>query len=141
MVDQKDSIIVLSMLEATRPIEPSSPAVRRRWPKIQDVYWLPRVGVHHGAGGGAAPPAGHLEGVDDQFGAHVVGDRPADDGAAEDVEDGGAVDLALDRGVLGDVGDPQPVGGVGDEPPLHQVVVDRRGRAGSAVFAPVADAG
>jgi hypothetical protein len=39
MVDQKDSIRPLSTLEATRPIEPSSPAARSRWPKIQDVYW------------------------------------------------------------------------------------------------------
>ena len=37
MVDQNDSIIVLSTDEATRPIEPSSPASRSRWPKIQLV--------------------------------------------------------------------------------------------------------
>jgi hypothetical protein len=39
MVDQKDSIRPLSTLEATRPIEPSRPAVRSRWPKSHDVYW------------------------------------------------------------------------------------------------------
>jgi hypothetical protein len=38
MVDQKDSIMPLSTLEATRPIDPSKPAVRSRCPKIQDVY-------------------------------------------------------------------------------------------------------
>lgn len=42
MVNQKDSIIELSTLEATRPMDPSSPASRSRWPKTQDVYWLPR---------------------------------------------------------------------------------------------------
>jgi hypothetical protein len=105
MVDQKDSIRPLSTLEATRPMEPSSPAVRSRWPKIQDVYCDPRS-LYDCTGFRAAAPAGHLQGVDDQLGAHVVGDRPAHDGAAEDVEDGGAVDLALSGGVLGDVGDP-----------------------------------
>ena len=35
MVDQNDSIMRLSTLEATRPIEPRSPAARRRWPKTQ----------------------------------------------------------------------------------------------------------
>jgi hypothetical protein len=34
---------------------------------------------------------------------------PADDAAAEDVDDDAAVELALAGGVLGDVGDPQPV--------------------------------
>ncbi len=42
MLDQKLSIMVLSTLDATRPIEPSSPAWRSRCPKIHDVCWLPR---------------------------------------------------------------------------------------------------
>lgn len=42
IVDQNDSIIVLSTLDATRPIDPRSPASRSRWPKIQDVYCDPR---------------------------------------------------------------------------------------------------
>jgi hypothetical protein len=33
---------VLSTEEATRPVEPSSPAVRSRWPKIGEGYRLPR---------------------------------------------------------------------------------------------------
>ena len=103
-VDKTDAIIPLSTLEATRPIEPSGPAA----------------------------PAGHLEGVDDQFGAHVVGDRPADDDPAEDVEHGGAVDLALAGGVFGNVGDPQSIRCVGDEPALHQVLMNGRGRSGPA---------
>ena len=99
------------------------------------------VAVNHGAGRGSAAPAGHLQGVDDQLGAQVVGDRPPDNGAAEDVEDRGAVDLALGGGVFGDVGDPQPVGCVGEEAALHQIVVHGRCRSRSAVFAPVTDAG
>ncbi len=42
MVDQNDSIIVLSTDEATRPMDPSSPASRRRCPKIQLVYYQRR---------------------------------------------------------------------------------------------------
>lgn len=37
MVDQNDSIIQLSTLDATRPEEPSRPASRSRWPKTQEV--------------------------------------------------------------------------------------------------------
>ena len=37
MVDQNDSMRVLSTLEATRPIEPSSPSLRNRCPNTQDV--------------------------------------------------------------------------------------------------------
>jgi hypothetical protein len=33
MVDQNDSIIVLSTEDATRPMEPSRPASRSRWPR------------------------------------------------------------------------------------------------------------
>ncbi len=71
----------------------------------------------------------------------MVGDRPANDDPAEDVEHGGAVDLALGGGVLGDVGDPQPIGTFGDESALHQVLMHRRRRVGTAVFAPVTDPG
>jgi hypothetical protein len=124
MVDQKDSIM---------------PAVRSRCPRIQDVYRLLAVAVDHGAELGATAPAGHLQGVDDQLGSHVIGDRPADHDPAEHVEDRGAVDLALGGGVLGDVGDPQPIRRIGDKPALHQIVVHRRRRPGSAVFASVTD--
>jgi len=37
IVDQNDSNMVSSTLEATRPIEPSRPAARRRWPKTQEL--------------------------------------------------------------------------------------------------------
>jgi len=69
-----------------------------------------------------APPHGHLHGVDHQLLAHVVGDRPADDPAAEGVEDGGQVDLALLRRVLGDVHHPQAVRPLHRELTLHQVL-------------------
>jgi hypothetical protein len=42
MLDQNDSIIVLSTDDATRPIEPGRPAARSRCPKTQDVCCDPR---------------------------------------------------------------------------------------------------
>ncbi len=47
------------------------------------------------ASGVAAAPQRDLQRVDDQFGAHMVGDRQPEHAAAERVEDHGAVDLAL----------------------------------------------
>jgi hypothetical protein len=70
---------------------------------------------------GLSAPDGHLERVDDQLVAHVVGDRPAHDAAAPGVEDDGQVDLALAGGVLGHVHDPQPVLARKDE--LEECVV------------------
>jgi hypothetical protein len=40
-------------------------------------------------------PDGHLEGVDNEFGSHVISDRPADHPAGEGVEDDGQVGLAV----------------------------------------------
>jgi hypothetical protein len=48
---------------------------------------------------------GHPEGVGDQSGGRDRVDRPADDPTAPYVEDDSAIDLALSRRVLGDVGD------------------------------------
>ena len=92
-VDQNDSIIVLSTLEATRPIAPSRPAARCRCPKTQDVYCDPRSECKIAPSLWSASPGGHLEGVNDELGAHVIGDRPAHDRRAEDVQDGAAVHL------------------------------------------------
>lgn len=89
----------------------------------------------------SASPGGHLEGVDDELGAHVIGDRPAHDRSAEDVQDGAAVHLPLTGGVLGDVGAPQPVRGISGEPALHQVLVHRRQRSRPVTFAAGADPG
>lgn len=74
-------------------------------------------------------PAGHLLGVDDQFGADVVGDRPAHDLATERVDDRAAVDPSVRRAMLGDVGEPDPVRRFGGEPPLDQVVMGGHVRA------------
>lgn len=81
------------------------------------------VGVGDGAAlGRAAPPEGHLDGVDDELGADVVGDGPPDDAAAERVEHDGQVHLALAGRVLGDVHHPQPVRSGRVEGPVHEVL-------------------
>jgi hypothetical protein len=75
----------------------------------------------------AAPPAGHVQGVDDELGAEVIGDRPADDLAVPGVDHHRQVDPALVRGVLGDVGHPPPIGAVRAELAGHQIIVGHRG--------------
>jgi hypothetical protein len=96
MEPKNDSIMALSNAEATLPMEPSRPASRSRWPKSQLVYFAlgPTVGMNHCAHGFAAQP-GHVQGVGDQFGAQVIGDRPADNTAGVDVEHDRRVDPAL----------------------------------------------
>jgi len=123
IVDQNDSIIAL-FTEAARPIEP---------------------GVRLGAGGARTPrkcialvamtdrarrrspsPTRHLQGIDDQVGARVVGDRPAHNHPRIHIQHRAAVHRAFAGAVFGDVGDPQRVRTVGDEPTLHQVIVESR---------------
>ena len=72
---------------------------------------------------GLSPENGHAEGVDDEFGAHVVVDGPADDVAGEHVDDCGAVDLPFSGEVFGDVGAPDVVRAVHREVAVDQVVV------------------
>jgi hypothetical protein len=70
---------------------------------------------------------------DGELRGHSFVDRVADDPVAEQVLDRAAVELALGRGVLGDVGDPDGVGCVGGEVALDVVVVHRRsGRLAAA---------
>jgi len=106
----------LSTELATRPMDPSSPASRSRCPNVQDVYWLPRSEWRTVAVVGRRCQVAIAYGVDDEFGADVVRDRPAHDSPGPDVDHGGAVDLPLGGGVFGDVGAPEPVRAVGDEP-------------------------
>ena len=88
MVDQNDSTSALSTLEATRPIEPSRPAARSRWPNSQEVYWAPLSAWTIVPGCGWRCQRAICKGVDDELGADVVRDRPADDPSGERVDDG-----------------------------------------------------
>ncbi len=90
-----------------------------------------------------APPDGHLEGVDDELRAHVIGDRPAHDPAAERVEDDGQVGLAVLGRVLGDIHHPQAIRLGGIEGPLDQVIggLSTEVPTGAAAPAPPVNAG
>ena len=80
------------------------------------------VGVVDAAVGALAAPQGHLEGVDDEVGAAVVPEGPAQYPAAVSVEDKGAVEPALAYAVLGDVRHPQPVRTIDGEVAVDQIV-------------------
>jgi hypothetical protein len=69
--------------------------------------------------------AGHRQSVVDEGGLAAPVDGPADDSAAIGVEDHAAVDLALPRRVLGDIGEPQDVGPVNGEVALDEVLFGR----------------
>ena len=88
----------------------------------QDVNWLPWS--EWMTEPGLDPPclARHHDGVVDEGGLAAPVDGPAHDPAAVGVEDGAAVDLALARRVLGDVGEPEHVGPVHGEVALDQVL-------------------
>jgi len=69
-----------------------------------------------------------LDGVDDELGTDVVGDRPAHDSAAEGVEDHGQVHLAVGGGVFGDVHYPQAVRSSGVELAADEIIAGARCR-------------
>ena len=82
------------------------------------------VGVVNQPRVGPATSEAHLQRVDDQLCAHVLGHRPADDRPREGVLHRRRVDPALPAAQIGDVSDPEHVGGSGAEVPLHQVIGD-----------------
>jgi hypothetical protein len=54
--------------------------------------------MENGAGFGPLSAESHVQGIGDELGAHVVGQRPAHYGAAGEVDDGGhSVELAPSR--------------------------------------------
>jgi len=87
---------------------------------------------------GLPAPDGHLQGVQGQIGAQRPRGLPADDEAAERVDDQGHIDEAGPGRDIGEVGDPQLVGSLRREVPLHQVgwprgaLIRRGGPAGLA---------
>ncbi len=78
-----------------------------------------------------APPEGHVQRVQDQFGAQVGGHRPADHPAAEGVQHHRHVQKPRPRPDIGDVSHPQLIGFGGVEVPIDQI----RRHAGSALLA------
>ena len=124
IVDQKHSIIALST-EATRPIEPRSPAWRSRCPNAQEMYCPGCYDRSCPAAVDVAntPSAGHrttksvrMRSAIDQ--PTIICEYTSSIAQQCTVPSLGAV--------FGDVGDPQRVRTVGDEPTLHQVIVESR---------------
>ncbi len=73
------------------------PASRTAPPEGDARVLGPPVGVMDEACARATPCDGHVEGVEDELGAQVAGHRPADDPAAEGVDDDRDVEEALPR--------------------------------------------
>jgi hypothetical protein len=90
-----------------------------------------------------APPDGHLQGVDDELGADVIGDGPAHDPSAPRIDDDRDIDLALASRVFCDVADPEAIRPIDAELAVDQVIGgDRLGiTARAAVISPLVDAG
>ena len=74
--------------------------------------------------GGASLSHRHVQRVEDQFGAQMVGHRPPHHPAAEHIEYDGQIQESRRSRDVGDISDPQPVRGLGLEATLDQV---RRG--------------
>ena len=70
---------------------------------------------------GAALPEGHVEGIEHEPCAQVIGHGPADHAAAEGVQHDGEEEEPGPGGDVGDVRDPEPIGCVGGEVALDQV--------------------
>ena len=122
-LDATSSADPMTMPSVMPARDPSRPAPRRRRPKAPRGLGRPVVGMGDGlARRCPTAPDGHLEGVDDELGTHVLGDRPAHDAPGEGVKDHGQVGLAVLGRVLGDVHHPQAIGLSGIEGPLDQVV-------------------
>jgi hypothetical protein len=72
-------------------------------------------------GAGRALAERHPQRVEDEGGAHVRRQLPADDAAAAGVDDEGEEHHALPAAQVGQIGDPQPVGRLDGELALHEI--------------------
>jgi hypothetical protein len=89
--------------------------------RVQGVVDQPRVGT--------PVPDGHVEGVEDELGAEVVGHRPADHPTRVDIQDDGQIQPARPGRDVGDVSRPDTVGCGRSELAVDQV----RSRRGPGV--------
>jgi hypothetical protein len=108
----------------------AAPGPAHALPAVQFGYWHAElsggvcrssVAVDHTAGFRTAQCGGHVEGVDDEFSAMVVGHRVADDLAGGQVHPGREVEPALGGWDVGDVPDGLRSGAVGGEVPAGPV--------------------
>jgi hypothetical protein len=88
--------------------------------------------MDHGSGLGLASPPRHVERVNNELCTDVIGDRPPDYPAGEQIHDGRAVDLDGPRRMFGDVGHPELVRAVRDELTFHEILVGVPAAGGSS---------
>lgn len=123
-VAKKDSAMALSRASPTVPIDPRMPAWRSLWPNTQEVYWVPWSAwwMSPESGSGRLLPAGHVEGVTDEFCSKVIGDRPSDALSIPGVDDDRQIHLAFGGRVFAGVGDPEDIGSVDTELATDQII-------------------
>ena len=84
------------------------------------------VGMEYHAGRRVTPTTGHLEGIDDQAGAHVIGDRPTNDGTRVQVDHRRQVRPTGPRPDVGDVTAPGDLGAAAvNRRPMRSGVLSR----------------
>jgi hypothetical protein len=79
------------------------------------------IGVMDEPRSGAAVVDRHVEGIEYQLGAEVVGHRPAHDLAGESVEHESKIEAPFSASSIGDVRNPKAIGTFGCEVAHHQV--------------------
>jgi hypothetical protein len=82
---------------------------------------------------GARPALGerHFERVENERGAHVAGELPADDPAVVDVDDEGEEHDPFPAAAIGEVRDPELVRAARAELPVNQIGAPARGEIGA----------
>lgn len=110
----------------------TAPASERRWGVADgEVLCAAIAMVDETAEVALAPPEGHLQGVQGEARTQVAGSLPADDEAAEGVDDEGHVDEARPSAHVGQVGEPEAVRRLGGEVAADEVT--GLGACGSAI--------
>ena len=87
----------------------------------------PPVCVHDQAGWWVSLLNGAGQRVEDKFGPHVVGNRPAHHASTEQVDDDCEIEPASPSSDVGDIAHPDLIGRVGDEVAFEKVVGDGHG--------------
>lgn len=107
---------------AARSHRASDPGLAGGLPERERDELRSRVGVVDQPGLRTTTRERHLQGVDDEVRAHVVGHRPPHDPPGERVLHRGQVQPSLPCPQVGDVRDPQHVGSLRPELPLDQII-------------------
>jgi hypothetical protein len=116
----KLSHIALSKQSPTLPTDGKASKSSRRLPNAIESVLRILIGVMDHASG-ATSISRHVEGVDDKRLAHMCRHGPADDAAAEDVQNDGEVEKAGESRHVGDIGHPKLIRCACAEIPLTEM--------------------